>query len=83
MYNLLKVTLIGLISGILGTSIGGLTAFFVKGINKRLLSFTLEFANGLLTSVVCFEMIPEAIRYGGSFMSFAGMFPVVMTIISA
>ncbi len=82
MYNLLKVTLIGLISGILGTSIGGLTAFFVKGINKRLLSFTLEFAAGLMTSVVCFELIPEAFSYGGTVMTFAGVFAGVMTIMT-
>jgi len=62
---LMKVTLIGLVSGITGTGIGGLAAFFVKGINRRFLSFILELSAGLMTSVVCFELVPEAFTYGG------------------
>jgi ZIP family zinc transporter len=82
MDNLLKITLIGLISGITGTGIGGLTAFFVRGVNKRSLSFILEFAAGLMTSVVCFELIPEAFSYGGTILVFAGVFAGVLTIMA-
>jgi ZIP family zinc transporter len=82
MDNLLKITLIGLISGITGTGIGGLTAFFVSGVNKRSLSFILEFAAGLMTSVVCFELIPEAFSYGGTILVFAGVFAGVLTIMA-
>lgn len=78
---LLKVTLIGLISGIAGTSIGGLTAFFVNGINKRYLSVLLEFSAGLMTAVVCFELIPEAFKYGGEVLTFAGVMAGVITIV--
>jgi len=53
---LMKVTLIGLVSGITGTGIGGLAAFFVKGINRRFLSFILELSAGLMTSVVCLNL---------------------------
>lgn len=77
----IKVTLIGLVSGIVGTSIGGLTAFFVKGVNRRFLSFILEFSAGLMTAVVCFELIPEAFTYGGRALTFAGIFAGVLTML--
>ncbi|MFZ5986102.1 MAG: ZIP family metal transporter [Bacillota bacterium] len=79
---LFKVTLIGLISGITGTSIGGLMAFFVNGVNKRFLSLILEFSAGLMTSVVCFKLIPEAFKYGGTILTFAGVFAGVLTILA-
>lgn len=81
MEYLLKVTLIGLISGIAGTSIGGLMAFFVKNVNRRFISTTLEFSSGLMTSVVCFKLIPEAFKYGGIKLTLAGVFLGVLTIL--
>lgn len=73
MSHLLQVTLIGLFSGMLGTSIGGLMAFFVKNIKNRSLSFILEFSAGLMTAVVCFELIPESFKLGGEFMTLIGV----------
>lgn len=78
---LLKVTFIGLISGILGTSIGGFMAFFVSNVSNRYLSLILEFSAGLMTSVVCFELIPEAFGLGGTALTFCGIFAGVITII--
>jgi len=78
---LMKVTLIGLVSGITGTGIGGLAAFFVKGINRRFLSFILELSAGLMTSVVCFELVPEAFTYGGKGLAFAGVFSGVLAML--
>ena len=81
MEDLLKVTLIGLLSGVTGTGIGGLMAFFISGKNKRLLSSILEFSGGLMTAVVCFELIPEAFKYSGVYLAFAGVFAGVLTIL--
>ena len=81
MEYLIKVTLIGLISGITGTSIGGLMAFFVKKVNRRFISTTLEFSAGLMTSVVCFKLIPEAFKYGGIILTLLGVFFGVLTIL--
>jgi ZIP family zinc transporter len=78
---ILKVTLIGLVSGIMGTSIGGLSAFFIKRISSRLLSFILEFSAGLMMSVVCFELIPEAFELGGIKYAFIGIFAGIVAII--
>lgn len=81
MEYILRVTLIGLVSGIMGTSIGGLSAFFVKRISNRLLSFILEFSAGLMMSVVCFELIPEAFELGGIQYTFMGIFAGIAVII--
>lgn len=81
MENLLKVTLIGLVSGITGTGIGGLTAFLVAKVSNKLLSFILEFSAGLMTAVVCFELIPEAFTVGGTTPTFIGIFTGVAGVI--
>ncbi|RCX14334.1 ZIP family zinc transporter [Anaerobacterium chartisolvens] len=81
MEYLIRVTLIGLASGIIGTSIGGLMAFFINDISNRFMSLILEFSAGIMTSVVCFELIPEAFRLGSAGLAFFGMFAGVCAVI--
>jgi ZIP family zinc transporter len=81
MEYLLRATLLGLISGITGTGVGGLTAFFVKNVTNRFLSFILEFSAGLMTAVICFELIPEAFNQGGTLYTFTGILVGVLIII--
>jgi len=71
--HLVKVTLYGLATGIIGTGIGGLIAFFIGNASNRILSFIIEFSAGTMISVVCFELIPEAFELGGLFPVFAGL----------
>ncbi len=73
MEHILRVTFIGLVSGMVGTSIGGLMAFFIRDISNRTLGFILEFSAGLMTAVVCFELIPEAFKIGGNVLGFLGI----------
>ncbi len=77
----LKVAFFGLISGIIGTGIGGMMAFFVKSISNRLLSVLLEFSAGLMTAVVCFELFPEAFKISGIMDTFVGAVAGVAAII--
>ncbi|MCX7748882.1 MAG: ZIP family metal transporter [Clostridia bacterium] len=81
MEHLLKVTFIGLVSGIIGTGTGGLMAFFVNKISNRFISFILEFSAGLMTAVVCFELIPEAFELGGTWLTLLGVILGVFLII--
>lgn len=60
--NLLKTTLIGLFFGIFGTTLGGIIGITFKRNSNKFLSFILSLASGLMTSIVCFELIPEAIE---------------------
>jgi ZIP family zinc transporter len=79
---ILKIAIVGLISGITGTGIGGLIAFFVdKNISNRLLSTILEFSAGLMTAVVCFELIPEATKIAGLSLTMIGVILGVLIII--
>jgi ZIP family zinc transporter len=71
--HLLKITLLGLVSGLAGTGIGGLSAFFITKTSNRLMSTILEFSAGLMTAVVCFELLPEAFRIGGTLYTFVGI----------
>ncbi|MCX7921038.1 MAG: ZIP family metal transporter [Clostridia bacterium] len=81
MSYLINITLIGLISGIIGTGIGGLMALFIKGVSKRLLGFILEFSAGLMTAVVCFELIPEAFDFGGAVLTLIGVLAGIVVIL--
>lgn len=79
--DLLKVTLIGLFFGVLGTGIGGLAAFFTGNISNRVLSFILEFSAGLMTAVVCFQLIPEAFGLGGVGTTMVGVAAGIIMIV--
>lgn len=79
--HLLEITLLGFVSGIVGTGSGGLAAFLFNKISTRRLSFILEFAAGLMTAVVCFELIPEAFRLGGVPITMIGFAFGVMALI--
>jgi len=80
--HIIKIAIVGLISGITGTGIGGLIAFFVnKNISNRLLSSILEFSAGLMTAVVCFELIPEAVKIAGLNLTMIGVVSGILVII--
>jgi len=81
MEHLLKIALLGLVSGLTGTGLGGLSAFFVTKTSNRILSTILEFSAGLMTAVVCFELLPEAFNLGGTFYTFAGVISGIIIVI--
>ena len=60
--ELLKVTLIGLFFGTFGTTIGGIIGIKFKNPSNKFLSFILSFASGLMTGILSFDLIPEALR---------------------
>lgn len=56
------ISFYGLIFGILGTSLGGFIGIFLNIKSNKFLSFILELAAGLMTAIVCFDLIPEALK---------------------
>lgn len=58
--NVLKTTLLGLFFGTFGTTIGGIIGCLFSNVSNKFLSFILSFASGLMMSVICFDLIPEA-----------------------
>lgn len=81
MHRLLRITLLGLVSGMTGTGLGGLIAFFINKVNNRYLSAIIEFSAGLMTAVVCFELIPEAFSIGSTVSTFFGIITGIILII--
>jgi len=60
--ELLQVTLLGLFFGTFGTTLGGIIGITFKSTSKKFLSFILALASGLMMSIVCFDLIPEALE---------------------
>lgn len=57
------IAIYGLMFGMLGTTLGGFIGAFLKVKSNRFLSFILEFAAGLMTAIICFDLIPEALEF--------------------
>ena len=79
--EILKTTLIGLFFGTFGTTIGGIIGIMIKKPSNKLLSFILSLASGLMMSIICFDLIPEAIEIGNMFYTIFGIVSGIVTII--
>ena len=62
MSEIIKITLSGLFFGTFGTTIGGILGIVIKNNSNKFISFILSLASGLMMSIVCFELIPEAVN---------------------
>ena len=51
-----------LIAGVVGTGVGGLAGALLQKDSNRVVSLLLSFAGGVMLSVVCFDLITEAIE---------------------
>ena len=72
--DIFKTTLLGLFFGIFGTTLGGIMGVTIKKNSNKFLSFVLAFASGLMMSIICFDLIPEA-------LSISILFNIVVGII--
>lgn len=73
MRNISEIALLGLFWGMVGTTLGGILGAFFKINSNKILGFVLEFAAGLMTSIICFDLIPEAMDYGNIFYCLIGI----------
>ncbi len=73
MNEILKVTLVGLGAGVIGTGSGAIIALFVKNPSKGLLGFILGFAGGIMLAIVLTDLLPEAIEAGSFIIAFIGL----------
>ncbi len=70
--ELLKATVLGLVTGVAGTMVGGLSVLFRSGAGLTKQSWLLGFSGGIMVAVVLFDLWPEAWHYGGLFPTLAG-----------
>ncbi len=59
MDNLIGISIIGLLVGVIGTGLGGILSLFLKNTNK-IMSFLLGLTGGFMMFIVTFHLIPEA-----------------------
>ena len=65
MNGIAEIGILGLIFGMIVTTFGGIIGAFLDINSNKFVSFILEIAAGLMTSVICFDLIPESIEYSG------------------
>jgi len=80
--NYVAIIIITLISGVIGTGIGGLIgAVLNKGSNK-IVSLLLSFAGGVMLSVVCFDLMEDSVLvFHGTSREKVGVFYVAISVI--
>ena len=81
MENLGIISFYGLIFGIVGTSLGGFLGAFLKLSSDKYLCFILEFAAGLMTAIICFDLIPESLNIIGISYCIIGIFIGILSMI--
>lgn len=62
MSEIFKTTLLGLFFGTFGTTLGGIIGVLIKKQSNKFLGFILSFASGLMISIICFDLVPEALK---------------------
>ena len=67
------VTTIGFLCGMIGTGLGGFLTILLRHPTKRFMAVLLGFTSGIMLSVVCFDLLPEAFKLGSVWVSFIGM----------
>ena len=60
------------IAGVVGTGIGGLIGALLQKDSNRTVSLLLSFAGGVMLSVVCFDLVVEAIETGSGIFTVIG-----------
>lgn len=75
---ILWVILITFVAGVGGTGLGGLLSICIRYDSKRIVSLFPSFAGGVMLSVVCFDLIMEAIEPEGA--EPVGVLPVLVGI---
>lgn len=73
MSRLIAVACIGFLCGMIGTGLGGVLTILLGNPTKRFMAVLLGFTSGIMISVVCFDLLPEAFDMGGVFLSLVGI----------
>ncbi|MBP3284851.1 MAG: ZIP family metal transporter [Clostridia bacterium] len=83
MENFTFIAVFGTLTGVFGTTLGGLLGCFMKESSNKLSSIFLELAAGIMTAVVCFDLLPEGFFLSGIQMTLAGfMLGVVLLCVT-
>ncbi len=73
MYNIGYITLLGLIFGMLGTTLGGICGAIFEIKSNKIISFILVLAAILMIGIVSIDLIPSSIEYSDFFICTVGI----------
>lgn len=73
MNSILYIVVITAIAGIGGTGLGSVISCLFKRDSNRIVSLLLSFAAGVMISVVCFDLLSEALVESGVFLVIGGL----------
>ncbi|KUO50566.1 MAG: hypothetical protein APF76_07920 [Desulfitibacter sp. BRH_c19] len=76
-----EVTLIGLVTGVVGTGLGALFILLLGRPRNDLMGGILGFAAGIMVTVIFMDLIPEAMEIGNFFSAFIGIILGVSLIV--
>jgi len=80
--DILRIALIGLGAGVIGTGSGAFIALFLKSPGQKMLSFFLGFAGGAMLYIIFGELIPGAQNAGnGHSGTFGAVFGTISGIL--
>ena len=68
------------LAGVGGTGLGGLVGAFLQKDSKRTVSLLLSFAGGVMLSVVCFDLVTEAIETGTGIWTVVAMIAIGVAV---
>lgn len=80
------IIIVTFISGVLGTGLGGLVGSIARRDSSKMVSLFLSFAGGVMLSIVCFDLIAEALDPAGVgglkflLLTIAGLFSGYLTV---
>lgn len=72
--NVGKIAILGVITGLIGMGLGMFFSNLTNKVGYRLKKLLLGLISGVMLSVVCFDLIPEAIGESSIYVTIAGLF---------
>lgn len=63
---MVMAVLLTFVAGVLGTLLGGVLGLRIDPKSSKSLSCLLAFSAGMMISMICFDLMPEALEHAGS-----------------
>jgi len=79
--SIINISVISYLSAFIGIFIGSLLSIYTYNKSRRFFGFVLGFTGGIIVSIVCFDLLPEAFLLGGILLGVLGVILGVFTII--
>ena len=77
---MIEIILLSSGAGIIGTGLGGLIGLLFGESSKKTMSYLLSFASGMMVSIVCFDLVPEALELSNIWLTAVGIFVGVFVV---